>query len=39
MSYHNNKFYIKVYLDTSSQLDMQPNKGLGVPSHPMFPYK
>ena len=35
---NNNKFHIKVYLVISSDLDFQPNKGLGVPSRPMFPY-
>ena len=35
---NNNKFHIKVYLVISSELDLQPSKGLSVPSHPMFPY-
>ena len=34
---NNNKFHGKIYLDTLTQLDMQLNKGLGVPSH-KFPY-
>ena len=36
---NNNKFHIEVYLVISIELDLQPNKGLGVPSHPMFPYQ